>query len=121
MKATRPRRRTAPADAQPTERQRSQAGALARLGLEAGKQVRHELLRRLHAGDVKYARKLTHSRTVVVLDYAGGEIAFLYSTSTKEILSFLAPNAPETEDWRCSQAAARALFGARREPGEAAS
>jgi hypothetical protein len=103
------------------KRQHVKANALARYGLEAGKQVRQDLIRRVRKGDVKYARKMTHSRTVIVLDYAGGEIAFLYSNTTKEILSFLGPDAPETNDWRNSQAAAARLFGARprREDGAA--
>lgn len=121
MKPMPSRRRTPPADAKVSDKPSSQANTLARLGLEVDKQVRHELLRRLHRGDVRYARHLTHSRTVVVLDYVGKEIAFLYSNSTKEILRFLAPDAPETGDWRTSQAVAQALFRPRRAPGEAAS
>ena len=80
-------------------------------GREVGKQVRREVVCRVARGDVKYARKITHSRTVIVLDFAGGEMAFLYSNATKEILSFLAPDAPEIADWHNSRAAARALFG----------
>ena len=72
-------------------------GARLRLGLDVGKQARQILIRRVHKGDVKYARKLTNSRTVIVLDYEGGEIAFLYSSASKEIISFLAPDAPEAE------------------------
>jgi hypothetical protein len=59
---------------------------------------------------VKYARKLTTSRTVIVLDYAGGEMAFLYSSAVKDIIGFLGPDAPETADWRRLQSAAVALF-----------
>jgi hypothetical protein len=84
--------------------------ALARFGLEAGKMVRQTLIRRVQKGDVKYARKLTNTRTVIVLDYADGEMAFLYSSATKDIVSFLAPDAPETADWRRSRAAALVLF-----------
>jgi hypothetical protein len=51
-------------------------------------------------GDVKYARKLTNSRTVIVLDHDGREIAFLYCSAQKEIISFLSPDAPETAEWR---------------------
>jgi hypothetical protein len=91
-------------------RQQVKANALARFGLALGKRVRQSLLRRVRKGDVKYARKLTNSRTVIVLDYAGQEMAFLYSNATQEIVSFLAPDAPETGDWRRSQSAARALF-----------
>ena len=68
-------------------------GARLRFGLDVGKQARQILIRRVHKGDVKYARKLTNSRTVIVLDYEGGEIAFLYSSASKEIISFLAPDA----------------------------
>jgi hypothetical protein len=84
--------------------------ALSRFGLEVGKMVRQSLIRRVQKGDVKYARKLTNSRTVIVLDYAAGELAFLYSSATKEIVSFLPAHAPEIADWRNSQAAALALF-----------
>lgn len=75
-------------------------GARLRLGLDVGKQARQILIRRVHKGDVKYARKLTNSRTVIVLDYEGGEIAFLYSSASKEIISFLAPDAAETAGFR---------------------
>ena len=59
---------------------------------------------------MKYARRLTTSRTVIVLDYEGGEMAFLYSSAAKDIISFLGPDAPETADWRRSQSAAPALL-----------
>jgi hypothetical protein len=85
--------------------------ALSRFGLEVGKMVRQSLIQRVQKGDVKYARKLTNSRTVIVLDYADREMAFLYSSATKEIVSFLPPDAPEIAGWRGSQAAALALFG----------
>jgi hypothetical protein len=91
-------------------RQQVKACAMSRFGLEVGKMVRQSLIRRVQKGDVKYARKLTNSRTVIVLDYAHGEMAFLYSSTTKEIVSFLPANAPEIADWRNSQAAALALF-----------
>ncbi len=92
------------------ERQQVKDCAFSRFGLEVGKMVRQSLIRRVQKGDVKYARKLTNSRTVIVLDYAHGEIAFLYSSTTKEIVSFLPADAPEIADWRNSQAAAQALF-----------
>ena len=76
---------------------------VAQLGLVPEKQVRHELLRRLHLGDVQFACRLTRSRTVIVLEYAGSEFSFVYSNSTKEILRFLAPDAPETKSWRKSK------------------
>jgi hypothetical protein len=91
-------------------RQQVKDCAMSRFGLEVGKMVRQSLIRRVQKGDVKYARKLTNSRTVIVLDYAHGEIAFLYSSTTKEIVSFLPADAPEIADWRNSQAAALALF-----------
>jgi hypothetical protein len=94
------------------KRQNVKAKALARFGLELGKQVRRDLIRRVKVGDVKYACKVTNSRTVIVLDYAGGEMAFLYNNTTKEILCFLGPDAAETKGWRNSQAAAARLFGA---------
>jgi hypothetical protein len=94
----------------PKNRQDVKARALARFGLELGKQVRRDLIRRVKKGDVKYARKITNSRTVIVLDYAGGEIAFVYSSATREILSFLGPDAVETKGWRNSEAEAARLF-----------
>jgi hypothetical protein len=39
-----------------------------------------------------------------VLDYAEGEMAFLYSSATKEIVCFLPPDAPEIAAWRRAQA-----------------
>jgi hypothetical protein len=56
-----------------------------------GKQERQDMIRRMRRGDVKYARKLTRSRTVIVLDYRGSEMAFLYSNASKRIIRFLAP------------------------------
>jgi hypothetical protein len=38
-------------------------------------------------------------------------MAFLYSRVTKDIVSFLAPDAPEIADWRRSQAAVLTLPG----------
>ncbi len=89
----------------PARRRQVKDCARSRFGLDVGKQARQILIRRVRKGDVKYARKLTNSRTVIVLDYDGGEMAFLYSSAIKEIISFLAPDAPETADWRRSQAA----------------
>jgi hypothetical protein len=83
-------------------RQRKEC-ARARFGLDVGKQARQTLIRRVRKGDVKYARRLTASRTVIVLDYDGREMTFIYSSAAKEIISFLAPDAPETADWRRSQ------------------
>ena len=97
----------------PARRQRLNDRALSRFGLEVGKLVRQTLIRRVRKGDVKYARKVTNSRTVIVLESAGREIAFIYSNATKEIVSFLGPDAPETADWRRSQSTALALFRTR--------
>jgi hypothetical protein len=91
----------------PGRRQQMKECAWARAGLEVGKQIRQSLIRRVWKGDVKYARKLTHSRTVVVLDYEGRELVFLYSNAHKEIISFLPPDAPETAEWRRSQSAVK--------------
>jgi hypothetical protein len=85
-------------------RQQVKDCAWSRLGLEVGKLARQTLIRRVQKGDVKYARKLTNSRTVIVLDHADGEMAFLYSSTTKEIICFLPPDAPEIAAWRRSQA-----------------
>jgi hypothetical protein len=96
----------------PARRQQVKDRALSRFGLEVGKLVRQALIHRVSRGDVKYARKVTNSRTVIVLEYSGDEMAFIYSNATKEIVSFLGPDAPETADWRCSQSTALALFRA---------
>ena len=85
-------------------RQQVKDCAWSRLGLQVGKLARQTLIRRVQKGDVKYARKLTNSRTVIVLDGTDGEMAFLYSSATKEIVCFLAPDAPEIAAWRRSQA-----------------
>ena len=74
-----------------------------RFGLEVNRHLRQTLVRRVTKGDVKYARKVTNSRTVVVLDYDGREMAFLYSSAMKDIVTFLPPDAPETAEWRRSQ------------------
>jgi hypothetical protein len=87
----------------PARRQQVKECARSRLGLAVGKHIRQSLIRRVWTGDVKYAHKLTNSRTVIVLDYEGGEMAFLYSSAHKEIISFLPPDAPETAEWRRGQ------------------
>jgi hypothetical protein len=96
----------------PARRQQVKDRALSRFGLEVGRLVRQTLIHRVSNGDVKYARKVTNSRTVIVLEHDGGEMAFIYSNATKEIVSFLGPDAPETADWRCSQSPALALLRA---------
>jgi hypothetical protein len=85
--------------------------ALRRFGLEVSRHVRQTLVHRVHTGDVKYACKVTTSRTVIVLDYAGVEMSFLYSSATKDIVTFLPHDAPETAEWRRSQAAILAQPG----------
>ena len=60
-----------PVNLLPARRQQMQECAWSRLGLHVGKQIRQTLIRRVWKGDVKYARKLTHSRTVIVLDHEG--------------------------------------------------
>src|ERR1700733_4619887 len=90
----------------PARRQQMQECAWSRLGLAVGKQIRQSLVRRVWKGDVKYARKLTNSRTVIVLDHDGREIAFLYCSAHKEIISFLSPDAPETAEWRRARSTA---------------
>ncbi len=85
-------------------RQQVKDCARSRLGLEVGKLARQTLIRRVQKGDVKYARRLTNSRTVIVVDYAERELAFLYSSATKEIVCFLRPDAPEISAWRRAQA-----------------
>ena len=90
----------------PARRQRVKECARSRLGLEVGRLARQCMIRRVCKGDVKYARKLTNSRTVIVLDHEGGERAFLYSSATKEIICFLGQDAPEIADWVKSVTAA---------------
>jgi hypothetical protein len=89
----------------PERRRQVNECALSRLGFAVGKQARQTLIRRVRKGDVKYARRLTTSRTVIVLDYDGREMAFLYSSTAKDIVSFLGPDAPEIADWRNSRSA----------------
>jgi hypothetical protein len=102
----------------PARRQQVKDRALSRFGLEVGKLMRQALIHRVSNGDVKYARKVNNTRTVIVLEHDGGEMAFIYSNATKEIVSFLGPDAPETADWRCSQSLALALFRAHRSDRE---
>ena len=92
----------------PARRQQVKKCAWSLYGLAVGKQIRQSLIRRVWKGDVKYARKLTNSRTVIVLDYDGGEMSFLYSSAHKDIISFLSPDAPETAEWRRGQATVKA-------------
>jgi len=99
----------------PARRQQMQDRAWSRAGLDVGKQIRQSLIRRVWKGDVKYARKLTKSRTVIVLDYEGREMVFLYSSAQKEIISFLSPDAPETAEWRRAQSAVAGPARRRRE------
>jgi hypothetical protein len=101
----------------PVRRQQMQDRAWSRLGSAVGKQMRQSLIRRVWKGDVKYARKLTNSRTVVVLDYEGRELVFLYSNAHKEIISFLPPDAPETAEWRRGQSAVTTGPARRRREG----
>ena len=86
-------------------RQQVKDCALSRLGLEVGKLARQTLIRQEYRqGMSDITTGLTNSRTVIVLDYAQGEMAFLYSSATKEIVSFCRPDAPEMPAWRRSQA-----------------
>jgi hypothetical protein len=101
----------------PARRQQVKECAWSRYGLVMGKQIRQSLIRRVWKGDVKYARKLTNSRTVIVLDYEGGEMSFLYSSTHKEIISFLPADAPETAEWRRRQSTVIAGPARRRREG----
>ena len=82
------------------------------------KRARQYLVTRVHRGDVKFARKLTCSRTVIVLDYGGRERAFVYSNTSGRIVSFLAPDAPEVKEWVQKKAALRMAQACRRPLGE---
>jgi hypothetical protein len=88
-------------------REHMQQRARERFGLEIGKVARRSLIGKLHSGDVCYARKLSQSRTVVVAEYAGIEVTFIYCGRTKSILTFLPPEARETAAWRDRRSAAR--------------
>jgi hypothetical protein len=101
----------------PARRQQVKECAWSRLGLAVDKQIRQSLVRRVWKGDVKYARKLTNSRTVIVLDHDGREIAFLYCGAHKEIISFLSPDAPETAEWRRARSKPIAALVRRRREG----
>ena len=81
-------------------RQHMQSRARERFGLEIGKLARRTLIRKVQTGDVRFARKLTNSRTVVVAEYAGVEVTFIYCGKIKGILTFLPANARETAEWR---------------------
>jgi hypothetical protein len=63
------------------------------------KHDRLALIRRVRRGDVKYAHKLTKSRTVIVLDYRGDEMAFLYSNTSKRIIRFMTPAVALAAGW----------------------
>ena len=41
-----------------------------------------------------------------------GEMSFIYSSVSKDIVTFLPPDAPETADWRGSQVTALSLISA---------
>jgi hypothetical protein len=90
---------------------------LSRFGLHMGKEARRELIRRVWRGDVRYARKITASRTVIVLDYAGVELAFLYSSAAKDIISFFAADAPEIAEWSGARSRPASVSHSR-EPGQ---
>ena len=47
------------------------------------------LLQRVRQGDITYACRLTRTRTLIVLDEEGRELAFIYSRRDKQIISFL--------------------------------
>ena len=106
-----------PTNLLPARRQQVKECAWSRFGLAVGKQIRQSLIRRVWKGDVKYAHKLTNTRTVIVLDHDGGEMSFLYSNVRKEIISFLSPDAPETAEWRRAQSKVEASPARRRREG----
>lgn len=81
-------------------REHMQNRARERFGLEIGKLARRALIRKVQTGDVRFARKLTNSRTVFVAEYAGVEVTFIYCGKIKGILTFLPANARETSEWR---------------------
>jgi hypothetical protein len=85
-------------------RRRMKESAWSWFQLAASKAANKTLVERVQSGDVRYARRLTRSRTVVVLEYAGQEIAFIYSSASKEIISFLPLDAAELEGWRKDEA-----------------
>ncbi len=81
-------------------REHMRTRAKERFGLEIGKLARRTLIRKVQSGDVRFARKLTNSRTVVVAEYDGVEVTFIYCGKSKGILTFLPANARETAEWR---------------------
>ena len=84
-------------------REHMQARARERFGLEIGRIDRRALVRKVQTGEIRFARKLTNSRTVVVAEHAGREITFVYCGRSKCILTFLPDDARETAAWRESQ------------------
>lgn len=97
MRASRNKSRLAAA-----RREHMRCRAMERFGLDAGKLVRRALIHQVQTGEVKFARKLTHSRTVIVTEYAGMELVFLYNGIRKEIVTFLPADAREAAEWRQS-------------------
>lgn len=81
-------------------REHMQRRAVERFGLKIGKLDRRTLIRKVQTGDVKFARKLTNSRTVVVAEHAGLEVTFIYCGRSKSILTFLPADSRETAEWR---------------------
>lgn len=80
-------------------RQHMQSRAKERFGMEIGSLARRTLIRKVQTGDVQFARKLTNSRTVIVTEYAGVVVTFIYCRKMKGILTFLPANARETAAW----------------------
>ena len=48
---------------------------------------------------MKHARKLTNSRTLIVLDHDGAELTFVYSSAQKKIISFVSSVAAQEAGW----------------------
>ena len=83
-----------------SKRRRLKESAWSWFQLAASKAARQTLVQKVQNGDVRYARRLTRSRTVVVLEYAGQEIAFIYSGAEEAIVTFLPLDAAELEGWK---------------------
>jgi hypothetical protein len=58
------------------------------------------LLQHVRTGDIKFARRLTRSLTVIVLDHNGEELTVLYSSTRKKIVKLLPAGAADSPQYQ---------------------
>jgi hypothetical protein len=85
-----------------SRREHMKKRAKERFGVGIGKWARRSLIGKVQAGDVKFVRKPTNSRTLIVAEHAGIEVTFIYSGTSKGIVTFLPAEARETAQWRAA-------------------